>query len=199
MNSNDSLIKEGRLMDKKPVLTMMCGLPRSGKSTWIQENQGNAIIICPDRVWLKVFGVQFYRGAEQFVWGFTNGMANLILEQKKDIIVDATNINHKQRRAWFNIAAEYCDKVRIVWFKTSIKECKARNEKSDKNSRVPPEVIDRMARDFEDPIYPQPYLHDGGVIWFQIELIQFPSTEKTIKVGEGPSNHYLSELTAMKL
>jgi len=186
-------------MDKKPVLTMMCGLPRSGKSTWIQENQGNAIIICPDRVRLKVFGVQFYRGAEQFVWGFTNGMANLILEQKKDIIVDATNINYKQRRAWFNIAADYCDKVRIVWFKTSIKECKARNEKSDKNNRVPPEVIDRMARDFEDPIYPQPYLHDDGIIWFQIELIQFPSTRKTIKVGEGPSNYYLSELTATKL
>ena len=58
-------------MDNAPMLTMMCGLPRSGKSTWIKKNKEDDVIVSPDQIRLKVFGVQFYSEVEQFVWGFT--------------------------------------------------------------------------------------------------------------------------------
>lgn len=177
---------KGKSMDNAPMLTMMCGLPRSGKSTWIEKHKEDDVIVSPDQVRLKVFGVQFYSEVEQFVWGFTNGMANLLLEQKKDIIVDATNINNKQRQVWLNLASKYCNKVRIVWFKTPISVCKERNENSDSANKVPSEVIDRMARDFEDPLYPDPYLCDNN-IWLRIDLLEFPYMTKT---KEGSKNYY---------
>ena len=117
-------------------------------------------------------------------------MANLLLEQKKDIIIDATNVNYKQRQLWLDLASKYCNKVRIVWFKTPISVCKERNENSDSANKVPSEVIDRMARDFEDPLYPDPYL------WLQIDLIEFPYMTKT---KEGSKNYYEEELKEMRL
>ena len=159
-------------MENKPILTMMCGLPRSGKSTWVRKNKGDAIIICPDEIRLEIFGVQFYSGVEHFVWGFTIGMANLMLKQGKDIIIDATNINFKQRQTWLTLASKYCDKVKIVWFDTPLSICKNRSENSDSNNKVPPEIIDRMFGDFEQPLYPEKYLFDGHENSLDIEVIK---------------------------
>ena len=40
----------------KNTLILMCGLARSGKSTWIKKNQADAIVVSPDDIRAEIFG-----------------------------------------------------------------------------------------------------------------------------------------------
>ena len=170
----------------------MCGLPRCGKSTWIKKNKGEAIVVCPDEVRAKVFGHQFHLEAEGFVWAFVKSMVRLILEQNKDVIVDATHTTYGKRSAWVNMAKDLGVKLRIVWIKTSIEVCKRRSMKSKEGNIVPVEVIDRMAAYFEDPFYE----YEEGV---NIEVVEMPKSrisDETWKVTASlnvPMNYYQTE------
>jgi predicted kinase len=164
-------------MKNNPVLTIMCGIARCGKSTWISKNKGNAVIVCPDDIRAKIFGHQFYIDAEEFVWSFVNAMIKLLLDQGKSVIVDATSINEFSRDKLIKIARKRGLKSRVVWIKTSVKECKRRNKKSPEGKKVPEEVIDRMARGFEDPIY-------DAVSEKDVEVIEIPKDGyKRVRLG----------------
>jgi predicted kinase len=164
-------------MKNKPILIIMTGLARCGKSTWISKNKGNAVIVCPDDIRAKVFGHQFHIDAEEFIWAFTNAIIKLLLDQGKSVIVDATSINEFSRDKLIRIARQRKLKIRIVWLKTSVKECKRRNAKSPEGKKVPDEVIDRMARGFEDPIY-------DAVSEKDVEVIEIPKDGyKRVRMG----------------
>ena len=173
----------------KPVLTLMCGLPRCGKSTWIRKNKGDAVIVCPDDVRSSILGHQFHKNAEDFVWAISKAMVRLLLEQKKDIIIDATNLTSTSRGDWIKIANDYKAHIRIVWIKTSIKKCKERNLKSKKGQKLPSEVIDRMALIFENPWY---YKEKAKP---EIELIEIPKSRKSKSTKERAffENYYRKE------
>jgi len=150
----------------------MCGLPRSGKSTWIKENAKNDVIVCPDRIRKLIFGHQFHKDAEDFVWAYAKGMAKLLLEQGKNVLIDATNLNYPTRDQWYRIANSYNAKIRVVWIKTSLKECKERNEKSPKDERLPEKVLEGMTTIFQNPT--------------EDNTIFIPFGEKTTKIIELP-------------
>jgi len=129
----------------------MCGLARSGKSTWIKKNKGNAIIICPDVVRKLIFGHQFHSNAEDFIWACTFSMVKILLDQGKDIIVDATNLNFDTRNKWYRIAKSFNAKVKIVLVPTSLEQCKINNSNSPEDERLPEKVLEGMDMIFEDP------------------------------------------------
>ena len=74
---------EGKHMGNKLKVLLMVGLPRSGKSTWVKKKSKNYVVVCPDRIRKLVFGHQFNRDSEDFVWAYAKSMAKLILEQNK--------------------------------------------------------------------------------------------------------------------
>ena len=82
----------------------MCGLARSGKSTWLLKNRAKSVIICPDKVRSEIFGHQFFANAEDFIWGVTKAMARLILEKGKDVLIDATHTTYGSRKIWLKMA-----------------------------------------------------------------------------------------------
>lgn len=171
----------------KPILTITCGLPRCGKSSWIKKNKGDAIVVCPDDIRSNIFGHQFHRDAEDFVWAFAIAMVKLLLKQGKNVIVDATNINRYSRECWIKIASSYGIKIRIVWLKTSIAECKRRNIKDNDGKMVPDNVIDRMAMMFEDPSYNKDK---------NIEVVEIP---KNAYKASDYGNFYAGEMMYPKL
>jgi len=138
-------------MKNKLILTLMVGIARSGKSTYVKKYAKDSVVVCPDRIRKLIFGHQFHKDSEDFVWAVAKGMVKLILEQGKNVLIDATNINYATRKIWYDIAADYKAKIRIAWVKTSLKECKKRNAKSPDGERLPEDVLDRMAAMFEDP------------------------------------------------
>ena len=167
----------------------MCGLARSGKSTWIRDNRSDSVIICPDKVRSEIFGHQFFANAEDFIWGVTKAMARLILAQGKDVLIDATHTTWGSRKTWISIAKQYEAEVEIVWIKTSMAECIIRNEASEEGNKLPDGVIERMATNFNDPY------HDYETDGIDINLIQVPESDGIKKgIDSEFSNYYLNEV-----
>lgn len=133
----------------KNKLVLMCGLPRSGKSTWVKKHSKEYVVVSPDEIRDKIFGHQFHRNAEPFVWAFAEGMVRLLLSQGKSVIIDATNLNYETRKTWFDIAIANKVKYDLVWIKTPLKECIKRNNGSAR--KVPEDILVRMALIFENP------------------------------------------------
>ena len=175
-------------MKNKPILTIMVGLARCGKSTWVQKHKKDAVIVCPDEIRAKIFGHQFHIDCEEFIWAFANAMIKLLLDQGKSVIVDATSINEFSRDKLIRIARKYGLKTKIVWIKTSVAECKRRNEKTPKGKKVPYEVIDRMANNFEDPVE-----EDG------VEVIEVPKSKYVrVRLGNYYALHFMEPIKIKK-
>lgn len=174
-------------MNKNLTMTLTCGLPRSGKSTYVKKNSKD-VIVSPDRIRKLIFGHQFHKEAEDFVWAYAKGMAKLILEQGKNVIIDATNLNFYAREQWYKIAKDYNAKIRVIWIKTSLKECKKRNAKSPDGEKLPEKVLDGMARMFENPIDDVTIISNRNLL-YKIELAETPYRGRYGQYG----NIYLAE------
>lgn len=127
----------------RPKLTLMMGNSHSGKSTWVEQNKRNAVVVCPDTIRKVIFGHQFHVEAEEFIWGVTKSMIHILLDQKKDVILDATCLTWGIRQQYWSIASKYLATKEIVWIKTPVDVCLARNL-VDKNKQVPEQVIISM-------------------------------------------------------
>lgn len=144
-------------MKTKLELIIMCGLPRAGKSSWIQKNKKNCIVVSPDEIRKEIFGHQFHSEANKFVFSIAEAMAILLLKQGKSVIIDATNITENARMSYYPIARKFNASVKIVWVYISedksenLKECLIRNAKSPDGERLPEDALTRMSAFFETP------------------------------------------------
>jgi len=85
----------------KGILIMMCGLPRSGKTTWALQK--GYPIVCPDAIRLALHGQRFVPDAEPIVWAIAEYMVKaLFLAHHRTVILDATNGTQKRRDRWAN-------------------------------------------------------------------------------------------------
>jgi predicted kinase len=141
----------------KPKLTIMCGIPRCGKGSWIKKNRVRECIVSPDDIRKEMFGHQFHAPANKFVFGVAEGMTSLLLKQGHDVIVDATHISSGTRLAWRGIANTCNADVRVVWVRAckdperNFLACLERNELSEEGQQLPMDALLRMGTFFEDP------------------------------------------------
>lgn len=134
---------------EKDALTIMCGLPLSGKSTYCAERKKEGyVIISPDEIRLAMYGSPFIYTAEPFVWATAQTMARSLLNQGYKVIIDATNITEESRRKWRNIASDFDIYINIVFMQTPAYECYLRNEEI---KRLDHSIILDMALRFEPP------------------------------------------------
>lgn len=82
------------------TLICMVGLPRSGKSTWCQENgiSKGIPVVNPDSVRLALHGHAFIPDAESMVWAVVEYMTKALFLAGHDIVIhDATNTTKARR------------------------------------------------------------------------------------------------------
>ncbi len=128
-----------------PTLTLLVGLPRSGKSTWAREQYG-VPIVCPDAIRLALHGQSFVATAEPMVWAIARLMAaSLFLAGNETVILDACNVTKARRLEWVDERWDTSPRV----FEEDAETCKARAIATDREDLLP--VIDRMADEFEWP------------------------------------------------
>ena len=160
--------------NRKPRLYLMGGLPRAGKSTWVNRNKKDKIVIEPDDIRKEIFGHQFHANANGHVFALAESMVSILLKQKKDVIIDATNITIASRKKWKPIAEQYGAKTIVVWvyadrdIEANKRICLKRNESSPEGKKLPEDVIDRMSTVFETPFL-EAELHGYETMWFDIE------------------------------
>jgi predicted kinase len=123
-------------------LAIMCGLPRSGKTTRAKglEREG-WVCICPDDIRLELHGQPFVKEAESRVWAVARERARSLLQGDHMVLIDATNLTRQSRRTWGKLADEFALILVIYLVETPLEVCLERNTGTDAVSR---EVLRRM-------------------------------------------------------
>lgn len=139
-----------------PKLTILSGVPGSGKSTWADLQAGNPIIVGRDRIRESCFGSShqdYYRvpkdvlhRRESIVTEILNASILAGLKDGVDVIVDNTSTKMKEvndlAALGFRVGAKVERKVFDVPLKTAIERNAARAARGGRD--VPVDVITRM-------------------------------------------------------
>ena len=157
---NTRVINEGS--DKRgSTLTLLCGLPCSGKSTYIKESATrNDVILNRDSIVIEVAGTDNFNDA----WAKVDQeKVNLLLEERfikavherKNIIVDMTNMSRKRRNKFTCRVPQKDYNKKCIIFATELSEIKRRNIKRNEetNKLIPNKVYSDMMRGFSLPMY----------------------------------------------
>jgi predicted kinase len=122
-----------------PELVVLIGLPKSGKSTHVDQHFQHYQLICPDDI-RQGLGVRHDQRLEPFVWAVVEAQARAILRRRRSLVIDATNTTENARQKWINLAREYQYPLKMIWINTPIELCLERAEQDG----FPRSVLRRM-------------------------------------------------------
>ena len=117
--------------ERKPRLTLLCGLSASGKSQYINtvlQDSGNEVItISTDGIRENICGRVEDQSKNKEVFQTFHSLIVKYLKNGIDVVAEATNITMKSRRSILNVIKGIdCEKVCVVIVKP-IGECKKDN------------------------------------------------------------------------
>ena len=139
------------------TLYITVGLPGSGKSTYVKN-----FIKDKDIEYLSSDSLRAVYGKSEedqtvtpLVFGHIKKKVDELLKDGKNVLVDATSVNRKERSDYINTAKKYGAKVVAIVFKMDRQGLIERNKKrGEQGGRVVPDfVIDKMLNKFEEPSY----------------------------------------------
>ena len=139
------------------TLYITVGLPGSGKSTYVKN-----FIKDKDIEYLSSDSLRAVYGKSEedqtvtpLVFGHIKKKVDELLKDGKNVLVDATSVNRKERSDYINTAKKYGAKVVAIVFKMNRQGLIDRNKKrGEQGGRVVPDfVIDKMLAKFEEPSY----------------------------------------------
>ena len=129
-------------------ITLLCGLPGCGKSTFLEQVRDSSIVLCPDDFRRTLTGQDYFAPAEDAVWSHVK-VAARVLAIKRDVIIDATHLTPGSRGQWVRIAQALKVPIRCIHFDVPYEVCLERNNARERV--VPEEVMERMRDSFEVP------------------------------------------------
>lgn len=138
-------------MKHKNRLTIVMGLPRAGKGTWIdlKKNQ-NDIVVSSDWIRENILGQSYSKASNSIVWSIIDSTLRILLGQGKNVILDGINLTRSVRKFYTDIARTYGSEVVIVHVKTPLDVCVERNRKAESH-KLPEEDLLNMGSIIEIP------------------------------------------------
>jgi predicted kinase len=138
-----------------PILLLLIGIPGSGKSTWLKSfDKTNYIIVNPDSIRKEVTGDISDVSQDAKVWQITKERTVKALENGKNVILDATNVDTSRRREFIKDLPEV--QIQAKFFDADPEESKRRIRNDIRlgvdRSHVPEEIIDKMYDKYKDTI-----------------------------------------------
>ncbi len=137
---------------------MIAGLPGSGKSTIAKElaNARNAVLHSSDDVRQELFGDANNQEMNELVFRELNTRIMEHLNDGRNVVYDATNLNYKKRKAFLDRMKIECRKE-CVLVATPYEICLERN--TGRERKVPQDVIEKMYRSIFIPQYYEGWDH----------------------------------------
>lgn len=130
-------------------VTVMCGLPGSGKDTWLSRHRSNLPVVSLDdiRSELDVDPTDNQGDVVQFA----RERCREFLRSGTAFAFNATNIVKQTRKRWVDLFADYRAHVEIVYVEPQFKRILQQNKK--RNDPVPEQVIHKLAEQCEPPTW----------------------------------------------
>lgn len=135
-----------------PNLYIMCGLPGSGKSTWIKNHiKPGTAVISRDAIRFSLLGENdAYFSKEKLVEQTMYDWVNGSLSDGRDVVLDQTSTSLYARRKILKNITGY-DKIGIIWVKTPFEEALKRNDGRKGRAYVPYSSMLSMRDNFIEP------------------------------------------------
>lgn len=152
---------------KQKRVFLMCGVPGSGKSTWVRERiaKYGGYHISRDEIrfaLLEKYGGDYFSHEDEVINTFYKNINELLDndEQCIDIYVDATHLTRTARLNVLNKIDTNNAHMIAVWFDVPLELCLARNDEREGRARVPRQTIEDMFCR-----YSKPSKYDFDEVW----------------------------------
>ena len=112
------------------TLTLLVGLPASGKSTYAREKMANdnTIILSSDELRKELLGDENCQKNNDLVFKTLYKRAKEFLQNGKNVVIDATNINLKARRSALSHFEKMSIRREAIVFATPFEVCIERDK-----------------------------------------------------------------------
>lgn len=151
------------MLNKKPILYISCGVPGSGKSTFLNKNKReDEVIVSRDEIRFSILkdGEEYFSHEDEVYDKFINTIVRN-LEAGKNVYADATHLNEKSRAKTYNAVTNSTDvefSLEAIYFDVPVAICLNRNEnRKETKTYVPRGVIRRMAASYTFPEFNKPF------------------------------------------
>ncbi len=145
--------------DYQCTVTMMSGLPGSGKDTWLAKNAPGLPVVSLDVV-RDELGVDATDN-QGTVIQTAREQCREHLRAHRDFAFNATNISSQLRRRWIDLFADYGSRIEIVYLEPTLKTVLRQN--LERENSVPESVIRRLSAKVEIPSLAEAH----GVRWIE--------------------------------
>ena len=139
-----------------PTIYMLIGVPASGKSTWVEQNKGNALVISTDNL-IEAYAANLGKTYNEVFKEQIKIATKIALEHAEaafaadqDVIWDQTNITKKSRASKLAMVPKHYHKT-AVFFATPPEEEWQRRLNSRQGKSIPPHILDSMVEMLEMP------------------------------------------------
>jgi predicted kinase len=151
--------------EKFPKLTVLIGLPASGKSTWLKENLVNEVVISKDNEVLimgKELGLDenytdIYKALtkEQHDETYNRAIEKFrkSVKERKDIVIDMTNMSKKSRKKWLSNLKDYRTEAKVFLAGESLLYARNLIRAQEENKHIPGHVYTNMKKSFLIPTW----------------------------------------------
>lgn len=138
-------------------LYVMCGIPGSGKSTFIANHINNKTdkYVSRDEIRFSMVAEdEEYFSKEKEVFNEFADQINKALSQGYNVFADATHLNEKSRNKLLRAITEKPSSIECIWMRTPLEAALERNEnRKGTRSYVPRGNIRRMFYSMTKPLF----------------------------------------------
>ncbi len=142
-------------------VTVMCGLPGSGKDHWLTLNRGELPIVSLDEL-RRALGIE-PTDNQGLVAQLARERCRKLLRTGTSFAFNATNTMRQTRSRWLDLFADYNARIEVVYLEPSFDNLLRQNRARSK--AVPDSVIRRLAEKSEPPTWMECHsltMSDGG-------------------------------------
>ena len=137
-------------MKTRPELTILVGLPGSGKSTWAREHKhSNYLHISSDAIRKDLYGDENIQGNSNTVFEHMHNRTKQALYNGMSVIYDATNVTRKNRKSIIDIGKQCKAKISCIVIWSPISVCIDRD--SHRERSVGKDVINKFLYRWQTP------------------------------------------------